>query len=293
MIGKLSRGRFHLVCFCLALAVAPARAQEPGQRASLRVYLPGTARLVIDGKQTKQTGPVRRFYSPPLDPGKTYHYTLEWTYEKDGKPVTRTEVVHFQAGDDKKVDLRGENNQTDTPVAKSDEGAKKREAVKEPEVEPEVPFVPTPQDVVDKMLELAAVKKDDVVYDLGCGDGRIVVTAAKKYGCKATGFDIDPVRVKESRANVTKNEVEKLATIERKDLYEVDLKPASVVTLYLLPEVNIKLIPQLEKLKAGSRIVSHDFSLGDFKPKQTVTLTSKDDMRKHTIYVWETPLKKE
>jgi uncharacterized protein (TIGR03000 family) len=293
MIGQQVLRRSVLLCVCFALAIASAQGQEPGQRATLRIYLPGDARLVIDGKQTMQTGPMRRFSSPPLDPGKSYHYTLECTYEKGGKSITRKEVVYFRAGDDKKVDLRDTGTPAESPAGKSDARANKRDEANEPEVEPEVPFVPTPQDVVDRMLEMAGVKKDDVVYDLGCGDGRIVVTAAKKYGCKAVGFDIDPKRVKESRENVTKGDVEKLATIERKDIYEVDLKPASVVTLYLLPEVNVKLIPQLEKLKAGSRIVSHDFSMRGIKPKQTETITSKEDQRKHTIYLWETPLQKE
>ncbi|MCZ7636457.1 MAG: methyltransferase domain-containing protein [Verrucomicrobia bacterium] len=126
---------------------------------------------------------------------------------------------------------------------------------------PDVVFVPTPQQVVEKMLELAEVKKGDVLYDLGCGDGRIVVTAAKKYGVKAIGFDIDPKRVEESLANVKSNKVEHLVTIKQADIFTLDLREASVVTLYLLPELNVRLMPQLEKLKPGSRIVSHDFDM--------------------------------
>src|SRR5437867_586088 len=102
-----------------------------------------------------------------------------------------------------------------------------------PNKKPDVIFVPTPQEVVDRMLEMAHVTKDDVVYDLGCGDGRIVVTAAKKYGAKANGFDIDPQRIKESKENVKKNNVEDLATITQADIFELDLSPANVVTLYL------------------------------------------------------------
>ena len=148
-----------------------------------------------------------------------------------------------------------------------------QEATKEtaPKRTPDVIYVPTPQAVVDKMLEIADVKKTDVVYDLGCGDGRIPVTAAKKYGCKAFGFDIDPQRVKESQENIKKNKVGDLVTVEEKDIFTLDLSPASVVTLYLLPSLNVKLIPQLEKLKPGSRIVSHDFDMQGVKPDKVIS----------------------
>jgi LEA14-like dessication related protein/protein-L-isoaspartate O-methyltransferase len=155
----------------------------------------------------------------------------------------------------------------------------------------DVVFVPTPHDVVDKMLELAQVKKDDLVYDLGCGDGRIVVTAAKKYGCKAVGFDIDPRRVKESLENVKKNNVGHLVTIEQKDIFTLDLSDADVITMFLLPSLDVKLIPQLQKLKPGSRIVSHSFAMGEIKPDKVVTMVSKEDQFEHTIYLWTTPLK--
>jgi len=157
--------------------------------------------------------------------------------------------------------------------------------------EPDVVFVPTPPEVVEKMLEMAEVKKDDLVYDLGCGDGRIVVTAAKKYGCKAVGYDIDPRRVKESRENVAKNNVGYLVRIEQKDIFTLDLSKANVITLYLLPELNVKLIPQLEKLKPGSRIVSHDFAMRGVEPDKVVELTT-DDENEHTVYLWTLPLKK-
>jgi hypothetical protein len=162
----------------------------------------------------------------------------------------------------------------------------------EPKHEPDVIFVPTPQDVVDKMLELAQVTKDDVVYDLGCGDGRIVVTAAKKYGCKAIGYDVDPQRIKESKENVEKNGVGDLVRIEEKDIFTLDLSKASVVTLYLLPRLNVKLIPQLEKLKPGSRIVSHDFRMKGVRPEKTVTLNSEEDQAEHKIFLWTAPIQK-
>jgi ribosomal protein L11 methylase PrmA len=158
--------------------------------------------------------------------------------------------------------------------------------------EPDVQFVPTPQDVVDKMLELAKIKKTDLVYDLGCGDGRIVVTAAKRYGCKAIGYDIDPQRVKESLENVEKNKVGRLVRIERKDIFTLDLSKVNVITLYLLPSLNVKLIPQLEKLKPGSRIVSHDFGMEGAQPDKVITVTSNEDEDEHEIYLWTMPLRK-
>jgi len=162
--------------------------------------------------------------------------------------------------------------------------------------EPDVVYVPTPQPVVEKMLELAEVKPADVVYDLGCGDGRIVVTAAKKYGVKAVGFDIDPQRVKEARENVRSNKVEHLVTIRQADIFTLDLREASVVTLYLLPDLNVRLMPQLARLKPGSRIVSHDFDMRGAKPARVVELHLADvpegeshTSRTHTLYKWIVP----
>jgi SAM-dependent methyltransferase len=156
----------------------------------------------------------------------------------------------------------------------------------------DVIFIPTPQDVVDKMLELAEVKKGDLVYDLGCGDGRIVITAAKKYGCRAVGYDLDPDRVKESRENVEKNQLGHLVRIEQKDIFTLDLSKADVITLYLLEHLNVKLIPQLEKLKPGSRIVSYRFDMKGVKPDKIVTVTLKEDNSEHKVYLWTTPLKR-
>ena len=161
---------------------------------------------------------------------------------------------------------------------------------------PDIEYVPTPQNVVDKLLDAAKIQKTDVLYDLGCGDGRIVVDAAKRFGIKAVGFDIDPKRVAESRENVKRNKVEHLVTIEQKDIFTVDLSPATVVTLYLLPELNVRLIPQLEKLKPGSRIVSHDFDMEGVEPETTWTVIARDHRepknREHYVYLWKTPLKK-
>ncbi|HYT95386.1 MAG TPA: 50S ribosomal protein L11 methyltransferase [Gemmataceae bacterium] len=158
--------------------------------------------------------------------------------------------------------------------------------------DPDVIYVPTPQEVVDKMLELADVRKGEIVYDLGCGDGRIPVTAAKKYGSRAFGWDINPVRVKESLENVERNNVKQLVTIKLGDIFELDLSKADVITLYLLPQLNVKLIPQLEKLKPGCRIVSHDFNMEGVKPKRELSFTPPGG-RDHRIYLWVTPLERE
>ena len=148
-----------------------------------------------------------------------------------------------------------------------------------------VPFVPTPQQVVDKMIELAGVKTGDVVYDLGSGDGRIVITAAKK-GAKAVGFEIDGDLVKESRSNIDKAGVKNSAEIRQQDILTVDLSAASVVTMYLLPDVNLQLKPKLlSQLKPGSRVVSHAFDMGEWTPDKTERVEGR------TIYLWTIPAK--
>jgi SAM-dependent methyltransferase len=168
------------------------------------------------------------------------------------------------------------------------------EAAGDPERVPDIEYVPTPQSVVDKLLDAASITRADVVYDLGCGDGRIVINAAKRFGARAVGFDIDPRRVAESRANVKRNGVEHLVTIEQRDIFEVDLSPATVVTLYLLPELNVRLLPQLERLRPGARIVSHDFDMEGAEPEQTWTVIARDHRsptnREHYVYLWRTPL---
>jgi SAM-dependent methyltransferase len=163
---------------------------------------------------------------------------------------------------------------------------------KTPAQQPDVIYVPTPYEVVDKMLEMADVRKGEVVYDLGCGDGRIPVMAAKKFGVKAYGWDIDPVRVKESLENVDKANVKNLVTITKGNIFELDLSGADVITLYLLPALNVKLIPQLDKLKPGCRIVSHDFNMEGVKPKREIVYTPPGGGRDHRIFLWVTPLEK-
>ena len=152
---------------------------------------------------------------------------------------------------------------------------------------PDVPYVPTRQEVVNGMLDLAKVTKNDVIYDLGCGDGRIVITAAKKYGATGTGIDINPERIKEANANAEAAKVTDKVKFVQGDLFETDFSKASVVTLYLLPDVNLKLRPiLLKQLKPGTRIVSHAFNMGDWQPEQKVEVDGS------TLYFWTVPEKK-
>ncbi len=158
---------------------------------------------------------------------------------------------------------------------------------REPKHPPDVPYVPTSQSVVDAMLKMANVKKADIVYDLGCGDGRIVVTAAKTYGARAVGVDINPQRIDEATANAKQAGVTNLVKFVEDDLFNVDLHDATVVTLYLLPSINLKLRPKLlDELKPGTRIVSHSFDMGDWKPEKEESVDGA------TIYFWTVPQKK-
>ncbi len=148
------------------------------------------------------------------------------------------------------------------------------------------PYVPTPQPVVEKMLELARVTADDVVYDLGCGDGRIVITAAKKYGARAVGVDIDPQRIEESKANAKAAGVENLVTFIQEDAMKVDVSKATVVTLYLLSSSNAALRPILTRqLKPGARIVSHSFKMGDWPPEKSESISDETGFTR-SIHLW-------
>jgi SAM-dependent methyltransferase len=148
------------------------------------------------------------------------------------------------------------------------------------------PYVPTPHDVVDRMLTLAQVTKADTVYDLGCGDGRIVITAAQKYGAHGVGVDIDPQRIAEATANAKQAGVDQLVQFKLQDARTVDLSPASVVTLYLLSASNLKLRPKLtHELKPGARIVSHQFTMGDWEPAKKDTFADANGMTR-TLYLW-------
>jgi SAM-dependent methyltransferase len=151
-------------------------------------------------------------------------------------------------------------------------------------IDKDVPYVPTPQPVVEEMLRLAQVGPDDLVYDLGSGDGRIVITAAERYGARGVGVDIDPARVRESRANAEQAGVTERVRFIQGDLFEVDLSEATAVTLYLLSSVNLRLRPKLlEELRPGTPVVSHAFHMADWEPDRVVTVQSR------TVYLWYIP----
>jgi SAM-dependent methyltransferase len=171
------------------------------------------------------------------------------------------------------------NTQTETPTLNA----------QTPKRAPDVVYVPTPEAVVEKMLELGKVTKNDVLYDLGSGDGRIVVTAAQKFGTQGTGIEIRPDLIKEANSNAQQAGVTDRVKFLEQDLFQTDLSKATVITLYLLPDLNLKLRPTLLKLKPGTRIVSHDFNMGDWKPDQVVEV--KGPSRSHTVYLWTVPEK--
>jgi len=155
---------------------------------------------------------------------------------------------------------------------------------------PDAVYVGTPYDVISILLQMAHVQKDDVVYDLGCGDGRVLVLAAQKYGCRSVGYEIDPERVQASIENVKRNHVENLVKIVQGDIFKLDLSEASVIHLYLLPELNKKLLPQLDKMKPGTRVICHNYGLHGIIPDKTLTYLSYEDSSTHIMSLYTIPL---
>ena len=152
----------------------------------------------------------------------------------------------------------------------------------------DVIFVATDLTIVNAMLTLAGVTRDDIVYDLGCGDGRIVIAAAKEFGARGVGVDLDPQRIREAQANAARAGVADRVTFRVQDIFDTDIQPATVVTLFLSPELNERLRPKLtSQLKPGSRIVSHRYGIGDWMPERTVTLSVRET-RNH-IFLWRVP----
>jgi uncharacterized protein (TIGR03000 family) len=245
------------------LIPADTIAQDDWKTVTVEVYLPERAQLFIEGQDTRSSGSMRRFTSPPLAPGK-YIYTIKAIIPGSDGPRTVTRQIDVRPGDFESIDLRepGERPITD------------------------VEYEPTPQEVVDALLRLAKVTSKDVLWDLGCGDGRIPVTAAKDYACKARGFDIDPERVKDSLANLRKHGLEKQVTIEERDIFKLDLsKGPTIVTLYLLPRLNAKLLPQLRKLPPGTRVISVAHRMADIKPDEHIVVDT--ELGAFDVYLWK------
>ena len=237
----------------------------------IRVLVPEKdAKLLVEGKLTKQQGTERDFVSPPLEPVGTYTYSLtaSW-WPNNYTKVIRSRNVQVKPGVPIEVDFR-----------KADP--------KNPD-KYHIRYVPTPENVVDAMCKLAKVGKDDVVYDLGCGDGRIVITAVQEYKAKrGVGVDIDEELVKLSKEEAKEAQVDDRVSFRKQDVLEIkDLADASVVMMYMGDDVNLRLRPILKKtLKAGSRIVSHDFKMGDWAPEKTISVYSEEDGEEHILYLW-------
>jgi SAM-dependent methyltransferase len=155
------------------------------------------------------------------------------------------------------------------------------------------PYIQSPHPIVNLMVETAQIRQEDLVYDLGCGDGRLVIQAAKKYGCRGVGFDNDPQRVSEARTQAVEQGVEDLVRIEIADVFTVDLSEADVVLMYLLPWMIKELIPQFEDLKPGSRIVSHDFPIEGMQADKKVEIAVENERSQHIAYLYITPLRKQ
>ena len=248
---------------CACVILAGSFGQEYRHTVTVEVYLPEDARLFIEGQEMGSKGPMRRFVSPRLPPGK-YLYTIKAIIPGANGPRTVERRIDVQPGDFESIDLRAPGERPITDVE----------------------YEPTPQKVVDALLRLAKVTSKDVVWDLGCGDGRIPVTAAKEFSCKACGFDIDPERVKDSLANERKHGVVRFVTIEHRDIFTLDLsKGPTIVTLYLLPSLNAKLLPQLRKLPPGARVISVAHRMADIKPDEQIVVDT--ELGEFDVYLWK------
>jgi uncharacterized protein (TIGR03000 family) len=287
----MTRARFLALAGLLALAGAALSQPPPpvadANKAYLRIYVPASARLEIEGIATRSTGEVRRFESPTLTPGKTYVYRLKATWTENGQPKSHERNIEVRPGRETEVDLRPGAAPPAAPGAGA--GAGQTTTGGKPKLD--VPYVPTPPEVVAKMLEMGQVKEGDVVWDLGCGDGRIVIDAVKKNKAKhGFGLDIDPDRIKEANENAKKAGVQDKVEFKVGNVFDVtSVADADVVCLYLLPEINLRLRPMLQRtLKPGARLVSHDFDMGDWKPNQTAEVTDSESFD-HTVYLWTIP----
>ena len=247
----------------ISVQARPAFGQSTRKTVILEVLAPEDARVFIENIDTQSTGAIRRFESPPLSPGK-YTYTVKAIISGPNGAQTLTRILDIRPGDFEEIDFR--------PRRAGDRV-------------PDVLFEATPEAAVDELLNLAKLKPGDVLWDLGCGDGRIPVAAAYWYGIKARGFDIDPTCLEEARSNVRVNGLDHLVAIEDRDIFTLDLSQGpTVVTLYLLPSLNARLLPQLRKLPEGARVISVGHRIADIPPDKQVTVDADDG--DYTLYLW-------
>jgi uncharacterized protein (TIGR03000 family) len=265
--------KFVAVLVAAALVGQVAQAQEKVKSAII-VLVPekghAETKLTISGAATEQTGSERKFTTPPIDKGSTYTYTFQAVIEPNNyTKITRTKSVTFKAGEDVKVDLTKEDEKTDKIVVR---------------------WVPTPDDIVDKMCEMAKVTKDDVIWDLGCGDAVMLVRPILKYNAKkGVGIDIDPKMIDIAKKYAKDKNVADKVELRVGDILDAkampDLKDATVVLLYIGDDLGKRLGPVLrQNLKKGARVVSHRFTLGDWEPTKKETVTGEDGAEYELLY---------
>ncbi|MGL6075990.1 MAG: TIGR03000 domain-containing protein [Fimbriiglobus sp.] len=259
-----------LVLSVMAVTTKGTRAQEKKEevkKAKLTVVVPlEDAVLTIEGKMTKATGTERKFDLPSLEAGKQYEYkfSVEWR-PNNYTIMTRPKTVVFKGGEDLKVDL----------------------TVEDPNDQAVIRYVPTPDDITAEMIKLAKITKDDVVFEPGCGDSRITIAAVKAGAKKGVGIDLDPERITESKANIKTAKLEDKIEARLGNALEIkDFDQATVVFLYMGNEFNKLIRPNLWKqLKVGTRIVSHRFTMDDWKPDETKKIMGADG-DEYEIHLW-------
>lgn len=273
--------RFAVALLAAAMVGQVALAQEKVQ-SRITVLVPEKGHketvLTISGSATEQEGPERKFMTPPLDKGSTYTYTFQAVVEPNNYTViTRTKAVTFKAGDDVKIDFTKKDEKNDKIVVR---------------------WVPTPDDIVDKMSEMAKITKNDVVWDLGCGDAVMLIRPIMKFNAKkGVGIDIRPEMIDKAKEYAKKKGVLDKVDLRVGDILNdkamPDLKDADVVLLYIGDDLGERLMPVLKaNLKPGARVVSHRFSLGEWEPKETVTVTGEDGAE-YTLLLWVVGEKKD